>query len=96
MIYSNFSYQRDLVLGQKCEVIAISAGDATVDKNKIVKLWLEEWKCIDDIKATDTYEFYNVLWIERNEDVAYRKALGRVWKTAWERQHVEEIDVILG
>jgi len=96
MIYSNFSNKKDIVLGQKCEVIIISAGDASVDKNESVKSWLEEWKCIDEIKNMDTYEFYNVLWIERNGDVAYRKALGRVWKTAWERQHVEEVDVTLG
>jgi hypothetical protein len=96
MMYSNFSNQNELVMGQKCEIIIISGGIAHIDENESVKWWLEEWKCIDDIKDKDTYEFYNVLWIERKRDIAFRKALGRVWKDAWQRQQVEEIDVILG
>ncbi len=96
MIYSNFSNAKELFLGERCEVIIISGGVAHIDENQSVKVWLEEWKCIDDIKSDDTYEFYNVLWIERKGEIAYRKALGRVWKDAWLRQHVEEVDVILG
>jgi hypothetical protein len=61
-----------------------------------VNIWLEEWKFTEEIKYLPSYDFYNVLWIERNGDIAYRKALGRVWKDAWQRQHVEEIDVLLG
>jgi hypothetical protein len=96
MIYSNFSNPKDLVPGQKCEVIIISGGVAQLDRDKSLKTWLEEWKVIDDINSEDTYEFYNVLWIEWKGEIAYRKALGRVWKSAWERQHVEEIDIMLG
>jgi hypothetical protein len=96
MIYSNFSDPNELVLGQRCEVIIISAGIANIDRDESLKIWLEEWKFIDDIKGRDTYEFYNILWIERKGEVAYRKALGRVWKESWERQQVEEIDVTLG
>jgi hypothetical protein len=58
---------------------------------------LEEWGQIQETHANTTvYEFYNVLWLERDGDVAYRKALGRVMKTAWERQHLEEINLVLG
>ncbi|KAF2122240.1 heterokaryon incompatibility protein-domain-containing protein [Lophiotrema nucula] len=42
------------------------------------------------------YEFYNVMWIERKDGIAYRKAVGRVFKKAWERLALEEIDVVLG
>ena len=96
MIYSNFLDLKEMVHEQRCEVIVISAGVAHINKNESVKTRLEEWKCIDDLKNEDTYEFYNVLWIEREGEIAYRKALGRVWKDAWYRQPVEEIDVILG
>jgi hypothetical protein len=96
MMYSNSSDPKEMEPGQRCEVIIISAGIAHVDENESVKIWLEEWKCIDDIKDKDVYEFYNVLLIERKGEVAYRKALGRVWKNAWHRQPVEEINVILG
>jgi hypothetical protein len=65
--------------------------------NDVAKIYLEEWMCIDEIKDTCEYEFFNVLWIERGKgDVAYRKALGRVWKTAWQRQVIEEVDIMLG
>jgi len=42
------------------------------------------------------YEFVNVLWIERKEDVAYRKAVGRVAKQVWESLEKETIVVVLG
>jgi len=34
--------------------------------------------CIDEIKDTSRYEFFNILWIERGEGdvVIHRKALG--------------------
>jgi hypothetical protein len=96
MIYSNFSHREDAMLGESCEIIIISGGKAHIDKNGEVKLWLQEWQCIDDLQDCKLYEFYNVLWIERDGDIASRKALGRVWKNAWDRQQVEEIDVILG
>jgi hypothetical protein len=96
MIYSNSSDPKEVVLGERCEVIIISAGTAHIDENESVKSWLEEWKCVDDIKDKNVYEFYNVLLIQRKGEIAYRKALGRVWKDAWQRHPVEEIEVILG
>jgi hypothetical protein len=58
---------------------------------------LEEWDNVQQLQADSaTYEFYNVLCIVKNRGIAYRKALGRVMKAAWERQDLEEIDVVLG
>ena len=58
---------------------------------------LEEWGDIQRLLASSgTYEFYNVLLIERAGGIAYRKALGRVMKSVWEKQDLEEIDVVLG
>jgi hypothetical protein len=42
------------------------------------------------------YEFYNVLLVEWEDGVAYRKALGRIMKEVWEHQDIEMIDLILG
>ncbi len=95
MMYSNFSDPEELMLGQECEIVIISGGTAHVNRHESVKTWLEEWKYMDDIKGRDTYDFYNVLWVERKGGIAHRKAVGRVWKEAWQRQLVEEIDVIL-
>lgn len=42
------------------------------------------------------YRCYNVLWIEWEEGIAYRRGIGRIEAQAWERQHLEHIDVVLG
>lgn len=44
----------------------------------------------------DTCEFYNVLWIERKDGVAYRRACGRILKPIWERSVAGETEVTLG
>ena len=41
-------------------------------------------------------EFYNVLWIERRDGVAYRRACGWVPKWVWEAHATETVDVTLG
>ena len=42
------------------------------------------------------YDFYNVMWIGWNESVAYRRAVGRVLVSYWDKQRPEDIRVILG
>lgn len=76
------------------ELVSISAGTATSES----RLYDFEYMtfCRDGMKNADVYELYNVLWIEWNEGVAYRKELGRVIKEAWERQATEWIDLTLG
>ena len=44
----------------------------------------------------DPHKFYNVLWIEWVDGIAYRKGLGRVEKSGWESADTEEIEVVLG
>jgi len=41
-------------------------------------------------------DFYNVLWIEWTDGIAYRKGVGFVTKAAWEAADRELIDVVLG
>ena len=42
------------------------------------------------------YRFYNVMLIERKEDIAFRKGLGWIVADVWERYAIETIDVKLG
>lgn len=42
------------------------------------------------------HEFYNVLWVEWIDGIAYRKGLGRIYKEAWESQQREDVNLILG
>jgi hypothetical protein len=74
-----------------CELVAISRGYAYDCSNVIF-----EWSHKERPNLGDKYEFYNVLWIEWRGDIAYRKALGRIEKHAWEQQELEWIDLTLG
>lgn len=95
LIYSNVEDPQDLVQGERCEVIMISAGSIDYNPNSTEKD-LRELEYVSEIWLLEKYEFYNILWIKRDGDIAYREALGRVWKEAWHRQEVEEVDILLG
>jgi hypothetical protein len=97
------SQPAELLEGIFCEVIAISMGEVRVHSHA--------WRIRDDIdwalpawyrnidaepSEKDCFEFYNVLWIEWKDVVAYRKALGRVIKPAWDKLDLKIIDVVLG
>lgn len=79
----------------ECELLAISAGSVLRrDMNAEVFPEVDLWHDLD--KDSGVYEFYNVLWIEWTEHIAYRKGLGRVCKASWDAADTKEMDVILG
>lgn len=47
-------------------------------------------------KDGDLYEYYNVMWISWKEGIAYREAVGRVYKGMWASLSPSTIDVVLG
>jgi hypothetical protein len=73
------------------ELIAISAG-SMAGSHRVHERHIPE--CC--YKLGGIREFYNVLWIEWADGVAYRKAIGQVTKAAWEAADRELIDVVLG
>jgi hypothetical protein len=85
-----------------CELIAISRGVHFCQSGKYEKTdraWLSERDLADKHRSgplSGFYEFYNVLWIEWHSGIAYRKALGRIEKSMWERQRRETINITLG
>ena len=72
----------------------ISAG--SVKNSEIEKKTFDEWDQPQCPIRDGDYEFYNVLWIEWVDGIAYRKALGRVEKTAWDAAATKIISVTLG
>jgi len=42
------------------------------------------------------YHFYNVLWVERKQGIAYRRAAGRVPKAIWDANCTPLTKIILG
>jgi hypothetical protein len=75
----------------KVELIAISIGSGVEHD-----LWHGSGIPVEYSKPHDTWNFYNVLWVEWTDGVAYRKAAGYVTKSAWEAADRELIDVVLG
>ncbi len=79
-----------------CELVAISRGYAF---EGYYPWGVDEWTHDERPRAGargSKYEFYNVLWVEWVEGIAYRKGLGRIEKSAWEDQELESIELILG
>ena len=88
---ANFKNGRD---SREFELVSISFGRATPKSSGYGR---REWfLTAPDQQDGDLYEYYNVLYIEWEEDVAYRKGMGKVNKEAWERQATEWIDLKLG
>ncbi len=67
----------------------------------LVGLWRQHfsdrvvWEYQDD-RDDPLCEFYNVLWIERKDGIAYRKACGWVPKRIWEAHAVGPLPIKLG
>jgi hypothetical protein len=95
ILYLNTSKENEVTAGEKCEIVLISSGIAYLGENQKVKIWLEEWKCMDEIKDMAVYNYYNVLRLERKGSFTYRTAIGRVWKESWHRQRPEEVEITL-
>ncbi|KAG4423904.1 hypothetical protein IFR04_002899 [Cadophora malorum] len=77
------------------ELVAISTGCAIEGQGACD---MDEWEHPDRPKGPEgsKYEFYNVLWVEWKDGIAYRKGCGRVMKSAWEDEEREWIDLVLG
>ena len=57
---------------------------------------LDEWQLPERPRDAEFYSFYNVMCIEWENGIAYRRAVGTVYKEMWERQALEDINVVLG
>ena len=79
---------------QSCELIALSL--ATVVNSGDYLAILDEWKLPERPRDSVLYQFYYVMWIEWERGIAYRKAVGTVYKPVWEHQVREDVDIILG
>ncbi|KAL6710830.1 hypothetical protein ACN47E_007887 [Coniothyrium glycines] len=80
--------------GGCCELIEISAG--FVENQDVDAKSFDEWYRIGCPRHDGRYEFVNVLWIEWVDNIAYRKALGRVKKDVWVQEAKDRIAITLG
>jgi len=76
-----------------CEMIAISAGyESNREATQSHRMWIVD----KSLHSRSTFEYLNVLWIEWEDGIAYRKGVGKVLKDRWETLELEWIDVVLG
>ena len=103
IVESLFMEEDEYTHGQGCELVAISIGcalrrddddDANDDEYRFQAFY--EMSRKTELKDVNKYDFYNVLWIEREQGVAYRKAIGRIWAPVWKRQDLKDVDILLG
>ena len=76
-----------------CELVAISRGRASNSREK--EPGLDEWEFEERQSTSSFYEFYNVMWVAWDGDVAHRRAVGRVLRHAWETANLKEVSLIL-
>ena len=76
------------------ELIALSQGFA--DPLERPYQLFEEFDIDKTLRSKGVFNFYNVMWIEWENGIAYRNAIGRVLKSTLEQQELEWIDVTLG
>lgn len=95
--------------GQECELICISKEQRDARRLQDTLHGLAEFHilCEDHpfFRSADPttldparcfYKFYNVLWIEWKDNIAYRISLGRIFEEYWDSAQTEEIDLLLG
>ncbi|RYP27080.1 hypothetical protein DL768_011349 [Monosporascus sp. mg162] len=79
-----------------CEIIAISEAALYLKKTADALYMFQEVGQRTELEGIEVYEMVNVLWTGRCQGgMAYRRALGRVWKPAWCRAAVEEVELLL-
>ncbi|KAF2103732.1 HET-domain-containing protein [Rhizodiscina lignyota] len=89
------SHLRDLA-DETLEVVAVAQGSFAEGKRTCIQCRLEEHNLEDRPKSQEQYEFFHVMWVEREHGIAYRKGLGRIANSAWESLSREWIDLTLG
>jgi Heterokaryon incompatibility protein (HET) len=94
--------------GAQCELLAISEAKVSIPDRLDaefhrddplgwnVKKWESDTENVEMGNGRPVLGFYNVLWIGRNGDVAYRKGLGKVGRRAWNALGAATVDIRLG
>jgi hypothetical protein len=88
-----------------CEVVAISTGFVNINRERLLEKRELNW--VEDVvpevahfsqirDAGDVYHFYNVMWLAWEDEIAYRRGIGRVWKPVWEQQELKQMEITLG
>lgn len=94
ILHLNTNEEESIPFGGRCELISLSHGSVSND-DEAAHVWLEEWDLDGRPKECERYEFYNVMWIRREDTYVVREGIGRVERSVWDSQDLEEIDMEL-
>ncbi|KAI9148866.1 heterokaryon incompatibility protein [Paramyrothecium foliicola] len=85
----------DVVTGERLELIELAQGRNAIGRKDSQKVFFE-WEHPECPLNDALYEYYCVMWIERQGSICYRQGLGRILKHVWDTLPKEQIHVILG
>lgn len=83
-------------LNQQCELVVISSYSYNESSINWPPVYSPEMRHHQRPRSGDQYHFYNLLWIEWKNGIAYRKGLARVAKSVYDDLPKDEIDLYLG
>ena len=83
-----------LPTAESCELLALSL--ATVNTDSPACSDLNKVLLPGEYRDCKAQKFYFVMWIEWEDGIAYRKAVGMVDRDVWDQQNPTTIDVVLG
>ena len=95
VIYVHHSPESASEQNQRCELVVISGGWA-VENDEEQSSWFPEWNYEERPRSEYDYDFFHVLWIEWQGNIAYRKGLGRVVHDLWWDLPTDKIEISLG
>lgn len=93
--YDSTNRKSHRLIGTRFELVEIGEGDCANGRAMGFPS-IPEYGLKARPKTGSFYQFYYVLWIEWESEIAYRRGLGRVMKRAWEAQDLEDIDLMMG
>jgi hypothetical protein len=83
----------DLPIKRRIEVVAISRGSRLRTGKDLPLTGIEHQ---GQSEPSLRYTFYNVLWIEWEDGIAYRRGKGTVREKMWRKQNPEPLSLVLG
>ena len=96
IVYVHHSPESASEQDQHCELVLISGGWAVEGDDEEQSSWIPEWNYEKRPRVGEFYDFYHVLWIEWQGNIAYRKGLSRVVQKVWDELPKDEVEIFLG
>lgn len=99
IIETNFEQRTQYAPGNECLLIALYHGHT----DNISWVPIEYYRYANEMETKNssksgasTWDWIQVLWVELEGQIAYRRGVGKVWACAWTNANVTRSDMVLG